>query len=99
MKHAELIPEFLSLVGGLCLTWPALRAGRVLSRVASLAKGEKRAQDPVSRNIFRRLQAAYLADSWRTSDQRWLWIGLGLTVVGAALSLIAKWNATPPGAI
>jgi hypothetical protein len=96
MTHLDLIPDALSLLGALALTWPALRAGHVLTRAAAMARGEKAATSMVSKNIFRRLQAAYLAESWRRSDQGFLWIGLGLTLLGGVATLVSKWHAPLP---
>jgi hypothetical protein len=82
-----------SLCGALLFTWPALRAGRVLSRAAHMAKWAERASDPVSANIFRRFQVAFARDTWRPSDQRLLWAGLIVTLLGGALDMYYKLGA------
>lgn len=77
-----------SLLGGIMLTWPALRAGRVLAGAAKMNRGAQAASDPTAARIFGRLHAAYLADQWRHSDQLWLYAGLLVTVLAGAADLI-----------
>jgi hypothetical protein len=89
----EVAASSCSLCGALLLTWPALRAGRVLNRAAHMAKGAERASDPVSANIFRRFQEAFAHDTWRPSDQRLLWAGLIVTLLGGALDMYYRLSA------
>ena len=93
MSALEVAASSCSLSGAVLLTWPALRAGRVLNRAAHMARGAEQAADPVSANIFRRFQAAFARDTWRPSDQRLLWAGLMATLLGAALDMISRLNA------
>jgi hypothetical protein len=53
----------------------------------------ERAVDAVSVNIFRRFQAAFTHDTWRASDQRLLWAGLIVTLLGGALNIYSKLSA------
>jgi len=52
-----------------------------------------RTPDPVSANIFRRLQSAYAADTWRPVDQLLLWLGLIAAALGGALDIYSKLTA------
>jgi hypothetical protein len=89
----EVASSTCSLSGALLLSWPALRAGRVLNRAAHMGQGAEHAADAVSANIFRRFQAAFARDTWRPSDQRLLWAGLIATLLGGALELFYKLSA------
>ena len=93
MSALEVASSSCSLAGALLLTWPALRAGRLLTRAAHMAQGAERASDPVSAHIFRRFQAAFAHDSWRPSDQRLLWAGLIATLLAGALDMFSKLSA------
>ena len=55
-----------------------------------MGQGAEHALDAVSANIFRRLQAADAQDSSRRSDQRLLWAGLLVTLIGGALDIYSK---------
>jgi hypothetical protein len=89
----EVASSTCSLAGALLLTWPALRAGRLLNRAAHMAQGAEHASDPVSANIFRRFQAAFARDTWRPSDQRLLWAGLIATLLAGALDMFYQLSA------
>jgi hypothetical protein len=92
----DLLPDALALLGGLALTWPALRAGRVLGLAADAAKRAKNKQtEETARKIFGRFGNAWTAESWRPSDQRWLLIGVIVTAAAGILALIQHWRHPP----
>lgn len=89
----DLLPEALTLLGGMALTWPALRAGRVLGLAADAARRAKNKDiEDTARKIFGRFGTAWTADSWRPSDQRWLLIGVILSALGGLLALFQHWK-------
>jgi len=55
-----------------------------------MGQGAKRTIDPVSANIFRRLQSAYASDTWRPVDQWLLWLGLIAAGLGGVLDIYSK---------
>ena len=69
------------------------RVGRMLNRAAKMGAGAVHSADPVSANIFRRLQSAYASDSWRPADQLLLWLGLISAVLGAVLDIYSRLTA------
>jgi hypothetical protein len=90
VKTVELAASVLALISTALLTWPALRVGRMLNRAAKMGQGAKRTIDPVSANIFRRLQSAYASDTWRPVDQWLLWLGLIAAALGGVLDIYSK---------
>jgi hypothetical protein len=90
VKTADVVASILALISTALLTWPALRVGRMLNRAAKMGAGAARTIDPVSANIFRRLQTAYASDTWRPVDQLLLWLGLIAAVAGGVLDIYSK---------
>lgn len=84
----DLLPETLTFLGGLALTWPALRAGRVLGQAQKNAELALTDEDPTAKGIFDLFSKAYTAKSWKKSDQRWLIFGLLLSVAGGFIALV-----------
>jgi hypothetical protein len=93
VKATDVAASVLALISTGLLTWPALRVGRMLNRAAKMAAGAVRTPDPVSANIFRRLQSAYASDTWRPVDQLLLWLGLIAAALGGALDIYSKLTA------
>jgi hypothetical protein len=94
VKTADVVASILALISTGLLTWPALRVGRMLNRAAKMGAGAVHTIDPVSANIFRRLQNAYASDTWRPVDQLLLWLGLIAAAFGGVLDIYSK-LATP----
>jgi hypothetical protein len=90
VKTADVVASILALISTGLLTWPALRVGRMLNRAAKMGAGAVHTIDPVSANIFRRLQNAYASDSWRPVDQLLLWLGLIAAAAGGVLDIYSK---------